>query len=351
MRRTFLLLTLYALDATILAQAEKPLPARRFNFDNYRSAVVFNMKALRDTGVWDEFSTSPIKTIAGLVEDQFGFDIDHLDRATMTRGKSTTEGQDEVFHNIWVIEGNSDLGQPSELGLGRYTVEKVGRNTLLLDSWGDHSFAMPEPKLHVYGPAQMLRDVLDGRPRAGLPSADVMAFTAGQKNNLLHFIIDMKHDEESREELLEVVQEVLEATKWPEGDAPTMASGRISATGDEDDPHITLEIIVRHGTVGEGLAITEQAGNKGLETLKKLPQARIFWSILKHVEHERHGTDAVWRVDLGRARNLAGILTTLAPFILFSAEVSALNAIELAPAVPAPPKVKANDKPKQSGGK
>lgn len=357
--RTFLLATLCAAAAPLFAQ-NKPLVARNFHFDDYRSVIVFDLKTLRDTGVWDEMNTSSLKMTAKIFEEQLGFSIDDLDRVTMTRGKYKPEGQAEVFEEISVLEGNADLGT-GDVGTGRYNTESVGLHTLYLNQWGGgDAFAVPTPKLQVYGPAELLRDVLDGKPRNGLPSADVMAFTAGKKNCLMHFLVDLKYDEMPRKELEQVVGASLEGIEWPEGDAPTMIGGRVLATGDEDDPHVTFELVVRHGTVGKGLETSEKAVDAGIRMLKKMPQARLFWPMLKRIERERSGTDAVWRVDLGRARHADGLITTLAPFLFLAGTTrvvqgQAVQVIEVEDVVieepPAPKKEKKKEKPEQGGGK
>jgi hypothetical protein len=209
----------------------------------------------------------------------------------------------------------------------------------------------------VYAPAELLRGVLAGKPRNGLPSADVMAFTAGAKDCLLYFVVDLKHDAGSRQELETFVGETLGDVEWPDGDAPTMIGGRVLATGDEDDPHLTLELVVRHGTVGKGLAVSEQAVDDGIGKLEKLSEARLFWPILRRIERSRSGTDAVWRVDLGRARHADGLLTTATPFLFLYGTTRAMQAqglqvIEVEEvAEEEPANEKAKEKPGKGGGK
>jgi len=348
--RSLLLATLCALPAPLFAQ--KPtLTARNFQFRDYGTVVRFDMKTLRDTGVWDELNTAAIAMTTKLFEDMLGFDLDRLDRVTMTRGPFG-EASDRSFTQVTVLEGNGELEEPGDLSQGSFQTEAVGTHTLHVSQWGN-SFARPTPKLHVYAPEAVLRQMLD-EPQVGLPSADVMAFTAGQKNCLLHFVVDMKRDTGTRSELNAAMKASLEGLEWPEGDAPTMIGGRIRATGDEDDPHLMLEVVVRHGTVGDGLAASEKALNSGIEKLKKLSEARLFWPLLKKIESERDGTDAVWRVDLGRARNASGLMTTLTPFLFFvgTAEAQPVQVLQVEEVVveeaPVAPK---KEKPAQGGGK
>ena len=97
MLRFIFLLSLCALDAPIRAQTDKQLPARRFHFDNYRSVLVIDMKALRDTGVWDEFSVSPMKATVRMIEDQFGFELDEVEELT-TQGVVADTSSDRTEH-------------------------------------------------------------------------------------------------------------------------------------------------------------------------------------------------------------------------------------------------------------
>ncbi|MCK5941540.1 MAG: hypothetical protein KAI24_06195, partial [Planctomycetes bacterium] len=61
----------------------------------------------------------------------------------------------------------------------------------------------------------------------------------------------------------------------------------------------------------------------------KMPEARLFKPLLKKVEHERSGSDAVWRVDVGRARNAAGMLGGMAPFLFVARTAQAVPAAAL----------------------
>jgi len=350
MLRSTLLVTLCAIGAPALAsaqQAKKPLTARNFQFDDYRSVVELDMKTVRETGVWDEISTSALKMTLGMLQEQLGFPLDHLDRIRSTRGPRPGQGKDAPFCEVVVVEGNAALGTPKSIFGNELNVEPVGDYELLLDPWNeDEAVVMVTPKLRVSGLKPLLVDVLEGKPRNGLPSADVMAFTAGRKRVMFQFVADLLLDDGPKRAL----EGALEGVTWPEGDRPTMACGRMLATGDEDDPHVTLELVLRHGTAGEGLAVTEKAVQAGLDKLAKMTQARMFRPLLKKVEHERDGTDAIWRVDLGRARHAAGLLGTVTPFMMVTTKaqaVPAAQAVEVVEEVEAEPA----EKPKAGGGR
>jgi len=312
------LLTLSALCAPALTQTSAPLTARSFLFDDYRTVLSLDLETLRDTGVWDELAPSGIQGITSLFEQGMGFELDLLDRLVMTRGR---HGEEEAVDYVMVFEGNAPLGKPGDLQRGFYQLEAVGGRELYKSEWGEEAFTTPAPKLHVYGSERALRSVLEGAPRRGLPSPDVMAFTAGKEHVILSAVADLVMEPEPLEMLREVMAEQLDGMAWPEGDAPSSMAARVSVIGDEDDPHIQLEVMLRHGTAGEGLALSERAGNAALDKLKKMPQARMFKPMLKRFEFERSGTDAMWRVDLGRARDCGGLLVGLSPLMVLGTTV------------------------------
>jgi hypothetical protein len=307
---------LLALCAPLAGQSKPKLRAQSFHFDDYRTFLQLDAAALRDTGVWDELYVSGLEAFVVLVREQFGFDADHLDRLTLTGGMVLTGDDARAFEAVVVLEGNAELEPPGDLGGDSYELTTIGGHDVYTYRWGGDAFVAPTPKLQVYGKPALLRPVLEGRPRAGLPSPDVMAYTAGKQNTLLQWVVDLDQDPQLRAELQDFAEAELAGLRWPEADAPTTLAGRIAATGDEDDRHVLLEVVLRHGTAGDGLARSEEIGSAGIAALKKLPQARMFWSLLKRVEFERSGTDAVWRVDLGRARSVGGLLTTATPLLL-----------------------------------
>jgi hypothetical protein len=143
-------------------------------------------------------------------------------------------------------------------------------------------------------------------------------------------VLDLKSDDVAQKQLQSVLREELADIEWPPGDAPTAAFGRAFASGNEDDPHLVVEFVLRHDIAGEGLAITERAVQAGIEQLTKLPQARLFRPLLEQIANERRGTDATWRLDVGRARDAAGVVVMLAPFLFLAGS-------DAAPAVQAPP--------------
>ncbi|MGK0156619.1 MAG: hypothetical protein ACI9SE_003588 [Neolewinella sp.] len=343
---------------TLRSQA-KPPAARHFLFDEYRTVIHANIKLLRDTGVWDEVSIGTMKLMISLLEKQMAFSMDQLDRVTLVQAPLAEAGKElamqQSLQQITTLEGHGDLGDPDANGNERrYQEEQVGDYRLLLGQWSSDAVVQVSPQLRVYGPTELLKSVLAGKPRAGLPSADVLSFTAGKKNLLAYLVADVKNHRQPRESL----EQILPDAAWPEDDKPTHMCVRVLATGDEDDPHMMLEWAVRHGKDGGGLIATEKAVAAALDRLLKMKEARILRPLLKKVESERDGTDAVWRVDLGRARQAMGMVGTLAPFMLFASasetqpvqkRVLLMPQVEVEEAAPKPKKVKKQDPAAKKG--
>lgn len=297
----------------------KPSAARHFLHDEYRTVMFGNLKLMRDTGIWDELDGSALKLAVAMIEKELSFPLSRLDRITTTQRPLPEDGKDMTeqrrTEKIVTLEGNGDLGDPGANGDdARYQVQMVGDYRLLEGQWSADSIVQLSPKLRVYGPTKLLKTVLMGTPRTGLPSADVLSFTAGKNNLLAYMVGDVQGHLQPRESL----EAILPDAAWPDDDKPTHMCIRVLATGDEDDPHVTLELAVRHGKDAAGLVATEKAVAAALQRLRKLKEARILRPLLKKIVHERDGTDAVWRVDLGRARHAMGLLGTLAPFMFVS---------------------------------
>lgn len=323
MKLALTFLAIAACVAALPAQTKAP-KARQFLLDDYTSVMSIDMKKMRDSGVWDEMSSSALKMIFGMMEKQFGFSLDALDRATMVREYSV-DGEVTKSCEILTVEGNADLGQLADVQHGRYVAAVVGDYTVMLDQWGgDQALVQVTPTLRVMGPTDLLKDVLNGKPRAGLPSGDVMSFTAGQKGLLGYAIGDLRSGDIAHMGL----DVMLPDAAWPEDDKPTFVCIRLVCSGDEDDPHLTLEWLLRHGKDGAGLVASEKAVASALNRVRELKEARIVRPLLKKITHERDRTDAIWRLDLGRARDAAGMLGMLSPFLMVSraAEVQVIQA-------------------------
>ncbi len=213
---------LAACTAVLPAQAKVPT-ARQFLFDDYTSVMSIDMKKMRDSGVWDEMTSTALKMIFGMMEKQFGFPLDALDRATLVR-RFSVDGEDTKSHEIITVEGNADLGESADVQYGRYVATDVDDYAVMLDQFiPDYAMVHVTPKLLVFGPLGLLESVLKGEPRGGLPSGDVMSFTAGQKGLLGYVVGDLRPRDMPREGL----DEMLPDAAWPEDDRPKFACIRL----------------------------------------------------------------------------------------------------------------------------
>ena len=309
----------------LVAVPAQDLQPRNFYFDDFTDVLRFDLKALREQGIWDDLQTGG-RMVFGLMEQQAGFPLSRLDRFSVffqTVGAGDERRQREVF----VLEGNAELTLTPNRWAGEWRELEIGGYTVQVGGWNDDNMrVLVRPELRVSGYADLIRPVLEGKRRAGLPSADVMSFVAGRKTVLGYLVVDMRQPSLLNEDFWSAFGEVT----WPERDRPTHVCFRLEAVGEEDDPHVQIELIVRHGTSGEGLAVTEQAVADRLAELRERKETRLFRPWLKRIEHERQGTDAVYRLDLGRARSVAGLLGMLMPFMVYAERsVPKVEAVEI----------------------
>jgi hypothetical protein len=354
MKHTILALSAITICAAVLPSQTKALTGQQFLLDEYTTVAHIDMQKMRDTGIWDELNGSTLKMILGMAEEANEVSLDAISQVTSV-SRPSSQGQTQ---EIIVIEGTAAIGELGKQHPDRYQVSTVGARRILLDQWSPGDAVMEvTPKLRVYGPSPLIQQVLNGRPRGGLPSADVMSFTAVKKDLLIYAVFDLGLHTASRE----ILNKALADTSWPADDAPTFACIRVLATGDEDDPHLTVEVVLRHGKDGDGLAVSEKAVTDALARVRKMQEARILRPLLKKIEHNRDGTDATWRLDLGRARDVAGLLGTLSPFLMFTSgrEVQAVplqvveETAEEEAEAPKPKRIEVTKKPqpKAGGGK
>lgn len=345
-----------SLSAQQEPQADKRLQARNFFFDNYSSVATVDVQRLRELGILDELHSSLMEIALAQMEQSMGFSVDALNRVSTV---SRWNPDDLRMQDITVMESASELPYPKELESWRWTMDKLGSWDILRRAYDQSDIDVHVHKtLRVSGPEQFLRPVLQGKPRAGLPSADLMSLSVGAKNLLGYVVMDLR--ESNYLDLF--CREMLPDAKWPEGDRPTFLCLRLRATGDEDDPHLALDLVVRHKQAGEGVAATHQAIDAALQAVRKDPRSRLFRPLLKKIESKVDGMDARWDLDLGRSRMVVGgMITTLLPFVFLASEAQgvALRAAQVIEVTeeeivveepPPPPVPKPAPKPRGNGG-
>ena len=303
---------LFAASCSVALPAQRQAPkAQHFLFDGYTTAMSLDMKKMRDRGVWDEIGAQPgLKLVFKMVEAQYGFSLDSLNQAMIVRMRKGPGQSAQGSVEVSFVETDVAM-KPGRDQEDMVRVE-AGDYTMLASPWDEDSVeAQVTPKLRVFGSMDIIHSVLEGQRMTGVPSGDVMSLTVGQEDLLGYAVLDF-----GDRAIQEDVTDLLGEPDWAEDDKPTFLAVRLSTQGDDDDPHLKLEVVVRHGKDGEGLVVSEKAVNERLKELMAVKEARLFLPLLKQIQHKRDRTDAIWSVDLGRARDFGGTVSMLAPLLM-----------------------------------
>ena len=163
---------LASLSAQEAPQPDKHLQARNFFFDNYSSVATVDVQRLRELGILDELQSSLMAIALAQMEPSMGFSVDALNRVS-TVSRWNPDGL--RMEDIIVMEGAAELPYHSVLESWQWTKDKLGALDILRRAYDESEIDVHVHKtLRVSGPEQFLRPVLEGKPRAGLPSADLM---------------------------------------------------------------------------------------------------------------------------------------------------------------------------------
>tara|TARA_R110002094_G_scaffold74852_1_gene82155 strand:- start:1080 stop:2096 length:1017 start_codon:yes stop_codon:yes gene_type:complete len=304
----------FILTLVLASLPAQELPkARQFHFDQYSDVVHLDFAAMRDHGVWPDVEVSRFKVVLRVVEKELGFPLSRLDRLTSVAEVAIADGEKIRRHEVSIYEGNAELLVSEGMRSSRYQQQEIGGLILRCDRRvvGD-AWVQVGPHLRVVGDMAAIKPVLAGKPRSGVPCADVLSLVA-ERGLLGYGVFDASKDTPAAVAL----REMLPDARWPAKDQPTFACIRVRSTGKAPDSHLLLELVVRHGTASEGLAATEVAVTKAILRLTKMPELRQFKQLLSQVHHERAGIDAIWRVDLGSTRSAIGVLApVVVPVVL-----------------------------------
>ena len=308
-----LLLVAVACSAAVPAQSK--FDARHWLPSEYQNVVHVDFAALRERGIWDELYSGLMKVTLQSLEREAGFPLVHLDRLTMIAEPPRTEGGvTRRTRDVLVLEGNAPLAVPDRIkGSPYWHAAEVGKYEVMQrETSGSEVFFQPNPAVQVRGSTELLQPMLDGVPSAGMPCPDIMSLLSGPDGELLYFVLHLENELLRRR----IVRSMFPGTEWPEGERPQYLMVRLLASGDEDDPRLVAEAVMRHGTAGEGVAITEQAVNAFLKRSGQDPQLRLLAPVFAAAEPVTDRTDVTVRVDLGRAREATGKIAMLAIPIL-----------------------------------
>lgn len=287
--------------------AQTPFKAQDYLQDGYRDIVVFDFAQLRKTGVWDELNTGAAKLVIGMLESAIGTPLDRIDRFRMVpcAQQPTATGQ-QIRGNLMITEANEPFA-PEVIDEEYWVREKVGDHDLLYRKNFPYGSVSPAPHVRLTGPLKHLRAKLTGARNPGLPCPDIQSLMSARKDGLLcYFVLDLGRDDRR-----DVLKNFPNAT-WPKRDPPQFVLLRFLATGDTDDPHIAMEIAIRHLRPGDGLQVTNRAVTDEMEKLIKNWKYRFFAKPLKARKQVIDGSDLSITFDLGRARTAVGFLEMVA---------------------------------------
>ena len=340
-----LIRTLIALTVAGAAAAQQPLTAKSFLPDDHRNVVFVDLAAMRAKGIWDELEISLLKLALQQIEQESGMALRAIDRLTMVLdpGQTTAdERRDGDVKDVTVVEGNAPLGLPR--WAQRAEQLEIGGHPVLSRFGALH--VSPKPELYVAGHETWVRPVLEGNPHRGVPAPDVMSLLAGCEP-LAYFVLDVTTP------LLRanLIAPAFPATTWSDGEAPTFVCVRAVATGDPDDPHLTIEAIVRHARDGAGVAATAKAAEALRDRLLAMPELRAVKPVLAGMTTKSDRGDVICTLDLGRMRNAIGHAATFAGLLLVArtmeAQVVQEVVIQEVPADPVPVPVEPKNEPKK----
>ena len=322
-------ITLVSTLAVVGLTAQEKIDPRSFMVHDYTNVASADLALMRKLEIWDELEASALKLAFAKVEQELGFSLSALDVLTMTMDFPSEEQREQGARSMrqFVLQGNAALSLPTSMS-DSYEASAHGAFTVYESQWNSKSaMVMPTAKMLVIGDAEVIKSGLDGKRKPGLPSADVMSLSAARGHRLAYLVADLRQ-QASRRTFLDGL---FEGSEWPEGDEPTFIAGKVLATGDEDDWHVALEVVLRHAQVGRGVAASDAAIDALLKRGMEMPQLRLFHKILKSAEKQTQGSDVVVRVDLGRARDAIGNLAmVVAPLMMFGSDAGAAP-VEVAP--------------------
>lgn len=314
--------------------AQQACRAEDYFDDGYRSIVSVDFAQIRGSGVWDEMDIGAAKLLLHLVEQQLETSFEDLDRFRMVSfaGLPKAVGE-EPGSNLMIVERNVPFGPPDGVVGGRLRREQVGAHELLYQEGFGYGQCQPAPNVRLIGRLAHLRKKLAGPKQPGLPCPDIMSLLSERKSGLLGYVVVDLGAVELGEDLLPEVP----AGTWPADDRPQFGMVRLAAVGEVDDPHLVLEVVVRHLKSGAGVMVTDRLVRRELEAVIKAPQWRRFAKMLKHREQIINAGDLSVTVKIGRARNAIGVLD-----VVMLGALQALRVVDqLLPKPAEPPKEQA----------
>lgn len=333
------------------ALCQEAIPARAFLLDDYRNIACVDLAKMRELDIWDDLRASVLSIMFVELEKELGGSLDALDRATIV-SQIGEDGDVRQALEVRLLEGNAPLGVPKSMNNGWVCEEIEGRKVWQRNVYRAERMYQPNPNVQVWGTGNALDPVFAGKPRQGLPGPDVMSLLSGKGAALAYFVVDVEHPVLRRN----ILGKVFEGVEWPAGEEPKFVCMRVLATGDPDDPHLTVEVVLRH-IKESGVAISDKAVEALLERVRTMPEMRVLRPVLARFQKRQDGADLRLVADLGRSRQAVGLLAPLALGVMMPAQVVEAQVIEAQAAAeeelveePPPPPPPAPPKKKGEGG-
>jgi hypothetical protein len=263
------------LAATTLAlaslTAQQPFRASDYLPQDYRNFQRIDLKALRETGIWEELRTSALQMMLGAVEKEAGFELEALDRVTQVAVVAQQSEQRRDPDRVMVFEGNTSLGTPDRVAnTSAYEAQRIGVfDVMVTETDRAWVFFRPRPEVQVEGALSLLEPLLTGPRNPGGPCPDVLSLQSTRERRLIEVGLDLGE----RAMRDEVLGKLFADTEWPDGGAPRVLYGRVHDHGDADDPHVMIEVVLRHVDDGDGMAVTVKAHDALIASAKANPKA------------------------------------------------------------------------------
>lgn len=289
--------------------ADKAPTAKHFLFSGYENTMHIDLKRMREREVWDELQVSALKLVLSMVEKESGFALDDVDRFTLaTRVPKDSKDFVRDAVEVFVTEGNRPLQLPPRVNSRIWEDREVGGKQVRYRERFETGriFYVPHPHVHVEGSLTLLQPILEKSGHVGLPAADVMSMLSGREDRLAYTVGTMAHPNVRKQ-----FGQLLNEPAWPAGDEPTFFGVQVLVAGDEDDPHLVVEMALRHARAGDGLEVSRKAAEQRVAELAKDRRFLSLRKVLRAAEFATDGTDLVMRMDLGRVRNAVGQLAAL----------------------------------------
>ncbi len=316
--RPHLLARVCALAATaccVALPAQQPFLTADYLPDGYRNIVVVDFAQLRDTGVWDEIGTGAVALGLRQFEQMMEVKFDDLDSFTMVPRRATVANGRKGFENLMIVRGSKPLEQLRAPEGGLKVIELVGDKALRYQPGFSYGTLAATDRVHITGQLAHLRARAKGPTKRGHPCPDLLSLVSARKKGLLGYVILDLVDQSFDEEL----KRLLPDETWPEQGGPEFGMLRVAATDDPDDPHLRLEVVLRHRSPGAGVALTAKAVKVALDQLNDSPRLRTIKKAIGEPRHQIDGSDVSITFDLGRARTAASLYERLGA--LFVGEV------------------------------